>query len=150
MTGQETFELAAAIAGVCIGLAAVIVFSLVAIFGAWQVFRRSGEASTAAVKAALGMEELARHLSYQAAGQPRPNSGQLAELRQETATLQDQERRLQEMTRELVESGTLEGGPSAVALRDLEGVVGRLEATVSQMAASLANLVQQLDQQQRR
>ena len=149
MTGQETFELAAAIAGVCIGLAAVIIFSLVAIIGAWQAFRRSEEASTAAARAALAMEELARHLSYQAAGQPRPNSGQLAELRQEAADLLDQERRLQETARELVESGALEGGPSGAALRDLEEAVGRLDVTVGQMAASLANLVQLWEQQRR-
>ena len=149
MTGQETFELAAAIAGVCIGLAAVTIFSLVAIIGAWQVFHRASEASVAATKASLEVEELARHLSFQAAagGQPRVDSGQLAELRQEAAALLGEERRLHEMARELVESGTLEGGPAGAALRDLEDAVGRLDATIGVMAANLANL---LSEQQRR
>jgi hypothetical protein len=147
VTGQETFELAAAIAGVCIGLAALIIFSLVAIFGAWQVFRRAGEASMAATKASQGAEELARHLAFQASsGQPRSDSSQFAELRQEAAALLEQERLLQETARELVESGALEGGPSAAALSHLEAAVGRLDATVGQMAASLANLVQLWEQ----
>jgi hypothetical protein len=149
VTGQETFELAAAIAGVCIGLAALIIFSLVAIVGAWQVFRRAGEASMAATKASQGAEELARHLAFQASGQPRSDSSQFAELRQEAAALLEQERRLHEMARELVESGALEGGPSAAALSHLEVAVGRLDATVGQMAASLANLVQLWEQQRR-
>jgi hypothetical protein len=142
VTGQETFELAAAIAGVCIGLAALMIFSLVAIFGAWQVFRRASEASTAATKASQGAEELARHLAFQAAAPPRSESGQLAELRQEAAALLDK-------LRELAESGALEGGPSAGALTQLEAAVGRLDATVGQMAASLANLVQLWEQQRR-
>ena len=150
MTGQETFELAAAIAGVCIGLAAISLFSLVAIIGSWQVFRRAGEASMAATRAAQGVEELARHLSFQAsAGQPRVESGQLAELRHEAATLLDQERRLQETARELSESGALQGGPTVAALTDLEDAVAKLDVTVGQMAATLANLVQ-LSEQQRR
>jgi hypothetical protein len=145
VTGQETFELAAAIAGVCIGLAALIIFSLVAIFGTWQVFRRASDASTAATKASQGAEELARHLAFQASGQPRSESGQIVELRQEAAALLDK-------LRELVESGALEGGPSAAALSQLAVDVGRLQATVGQMAAGLANLDSrfQLWEQQRR
>jgi type II secretory pathway component PulJ len=142
VTGQETFELAAAIAGVCIGLAALVIFSLVAIIGAWQVFRRASEASTAATKASQGAEELARHLAFQAAGPPRGESGQLTEVRQEAAALLDK-------LRELAESGALEGGPSVAALSQLEASVGRLDATVGQMAASLANLVQLWEQQRR-
>jgi type II secretory pathway component PulJ len=142
VTGQETFELAAAIAGVCIGLAALVIFSLVAIIGAWQVFRRASEASTAATKASQGAEELARHLAFQAAGPPRGESGQLTEVRQEAAALLDK-------LRELAESGALEGGPSVAALSQLEASVGRLDATVGQMAAGLANLVQLWEQQRR-
>ena len=146
MTGQETFELAAAIAGVCIGLASISLFSLVAIIGAWQVFRRAGEAASAATRAALGVEELARHLSFQATSQPRADAGQAADLRHEASSLLDQERRLREMARELVESGTLQGGPALGALTDLEEAVAKLDVTIGQMAATLANLVQNMEQ----
>ena len=82
------------------------------------------------------MEELARHLSMQQAGQARP--GLL-----EQARLLEQERHLHEAGRD---TGAFEGGPSSAALAELEMAVGRLDATVSQMAASLANLVQILEQ----
>lgn len=91
------------------------------------------------------MEELARLLSVQVASQPRGEGGQLAGLRQEAQALLEQERRLQEMSREAIESGALDGGPSAAALGELEMAMGRLEATVGQMATSLANLVQLLE-----
>ena len=146
MTGQETFELAAAIAGVSIGLAAISLFSLVAIIGSWQVFRRTGEAAATATRAAQGVEELARHLSFQASSQPRGDAGQVADLRHEASTLLDQERRLRDMARELVESGTLQGGPALAALTDLEEAVAKLDVTIGQMAATLANLVQNWEQ----
>ena len=148
MTGQEIFELSAAIAGVCIGLAALMIFSLVAIIGAWQVFRRAGASSEAATRTALGVEELARDLVAQMAAQPRADAAQMGELRREAEALLEQERRLYERARELVESNALEG-PSAAALSDLELAIGRLDATVGQMAASLANLAQLWEQQRR-
>ncbi len=91
------------------------------------------------------MEELARLLSVQVTSQPRSEGAQLAGLRQEAQALLEQERHLQEMSREVIESGALEGGPSAAALGELEMAMGRLEATVGQMATSLANLVQLLE-----
>jgi hypothetical protein len=117
----------------------VTLFCLVAIFGTWQVFRRTTAAATETTKAALAMEELARHLSMQMASQSRPGL-------HEQARLLEQERHLQNTGRESIDSSTLEGGPSSAALAELEMAVGRLDATVGQMAASLANLVQLLEQ----
>jgi hypothetical protein len=119
----------------------VALFCLVSIIGAWQVFKRAGEAASAASRASLGMEELARLLSVQAAGQPRTEGRQLSGLRQEAEALLEQERHLQEMSRESLESG----GPSAAALGELEMAMGRLEDAVGKMTTSLADIVQLLE-----
>lgn len=150
MTGQETFEFAAAVAGVSIGLAAILILSVLAVIGSWRLFRHAGEASLASARAAMGIEELARRL----AGQPGPaaptDGNQLAELRQQAEALMDEQRRLQEMTRNLLDTAAVEGGPAPIALDDLESAVSRLDTTVGQMAASLANLIQLLERQQER
>lgn len=151
MTGKEAFEFAAAIAGVVVGLSAITLLAIVGVVGVWQLFRRASEASVAATRAALGAEELARHIATQLMAQPRPgpaNGGGLADLRQQAEALLDQERELQEMARNLLDSAAIEG-PEQTALNDVELAVNRLDSTVGQMAASLANLIQHLERQQR-
>ena len=151
MTGKEAFEFAAAIAGVVVGLTAITLLAIVGVVGVWQLFRRASEASVAATRAALGAEELARHIATQLVAQPRPsptNGGGLADLRQQAEELLDQQRDLQESTRSLLDSAAIEG-PEQAALNDVELAVNRLDSTVGQMAASLANLIQHLERQQR-
>jgi hypothetical protein len=148
VSSHETFEFAAAIAGVSIGLAAVLILSILAIIGSWQLFRRANEAASAATRAALSTEDLVRRLTAQpgvGAGE-----GQFGELRRQSEALVDQQRRLQDMARNLLDNMAIEGSAAApAAIQDLEGAIGRLDATVGQMAASLANLIQQLERQQR-
>ena len=62
MTGAETFEFAAAIAGVCIGLAAALILAVLAVVGSWRLFQRADEAQQAAIRASVTMEEMARRL----------------------------------------------------------------------------------------
>ena len=148
MSGQETFEFAAAVAGVSIGLAAALLLSLLAVFGTWRLFRNASDASHAASRAALSVEELARRL-----GGPQEASadlGQLAGLREQAEALVEQQRQLQEMARNLLDTMAVEGGRAPTAFEDLDSSVGRLDATVGQMAASLANLIQLLERQQER
>jgi hypothetical protein len=149
VTGQETFEFAAAIAGVSIGLAAILVLSLFTIIGTWRLFRHASDASLGTTRAVLAIEELARRLAGQPAAPPLPADGnQLAELRQQAETLIDEQRRLQDMARNLLDTAAVEGGPAPAAIDDLESAVGRLDTTVGQMATSLANLIQLLERQQ--
>lgn len=151
MTGQETFEFAAAIAGVSIGLLAALTLSLLAVVGTWRLFWHASEASQATTRAVLSVEELARRLASQPGAPPPATEGnQFTELRREAESLIDQQRRLQEMARNLLDTAAEEGGPTPIALDDLESVVSRLDITVGQMAASLANLIQLLEQQQER
>jgi hypothetical protein len=151
VTGEETFEFAAAIAGVVVGLSAVVLLAIVGVVGVWQLFRRASDASLAATRAALGAEELARHVATQLMAQPRQaasNGGGLADLRQQAEALLQDQRELHEMFRNLSEE---EAGvvPDQAALRDIETAIARLDATVGQMAASLANLIQYLEREQR-
>lgn len=150
MTGKEAFEFAAAIAGVVVGLTAVTLLAIVGVVGIWQLFRRASEASVAATRAALGAEDLARHVATQLMAQPRSaqnggNGGGLADLRQQAEELLDQQRDLQESTRSLLDSAAIDGLEQA-ALNDIESAIMRLDSTVGQMAASLANLIQHLEQ----
>ncbi len=150
MTGSETFEFAAAIAGVVVGLTAITLLALVGVLGVWQLSRRASESSLAATRAALGAEELARHVAPLLLAQPRPANGGagLADLRQQGEALLDQQRELQEMARGLFDTAAVDGSEPA-ALNDVEDAINRLDSTVGQMASSLANLIQHLEREQR-
>lgn len=146
MTGEEAFEIAAAVAAIS-GLGSLLVLSLVTIVGVWRLFRLASDSSQAAARSSLGMEELSRKLADQAnPALQHEEPGGVAELRQQAETIAAQQQNLQEMLRTLGEQKP-EGG-AQVALDDLQAVVGRLDATVGDMAASLANLIQLLERQQ--
>lgn len=148
MTGNEAFEVAAAVAAV-FGLGALLALAVLAIVGAWKLFRRASDASLASTRAALSIEELARRLASQPASTPTDaDSSQFAELRQQAEAMIEQQRRLQEMANNLFDTEALEGGPGHGALDDLETTVSRLDTTVGEMAATLANLIQSLERQQ--
>ena len=151
MTGSEAFEFAAAIAGVVAGLSAITILGIMGVVGAWQLFHRASEASAAATRAALGAEELARHVSTQLMAQPRlsvTNGGGLSDLREQAEALLDQQRELHELARNLLDAAPGES-PEQSALTDIELAINRLDSTVGQMAASLANLMQHLGREQR-
>lgn len=143
MTGQETFQFAASIAAVVFGLGAVLLLAIMAFIGTWRLFRLAGDASLASTRAALSTEELARRLAGQPA-QMEASAGedQFAQLRQQSEALLEQQRQLQEMARNLLDTEVLEGGQAPAAVDDLVSAVSRLDTTVGQMAASLANLIQ--------
>jgi hypothetical protein len=139
VTAEETFEFAAAIAGVSIGLAALLLLALIAVIGTWRLFRHASDSAHASTRAALAVEELARHLESQGArGGPQAADldGQLAELRESQLRLQ-----------ELVQ-GIAGDASSPAVMDDIEASISRLDATVGQMAASLSNLVQLLERRQ--
>lgn len=143
---EETFESVATIAWVSFGLGATLLLSLLAVVGTWRLFRHASDASIASTKATLAMEELARQLAIQAS-MPPPAPTSFGDLRQQAEELIGRQARLQELTRSLLETAAVDGGHGP-AMEDLEQALARLEATVGQMAAALANLVQQLDHQE--
>lgn len=147
----EDFEFAVAVAGASIGLAAVLLFAIVTVLSTWRIFRQVGQSGEAAMRASLAMEELARRLGRpQAAEEARPEippSEEFGDLRQQAQELMERQARLQESVRNLIESGMLEGGPPVESLRNLEEAVQRLEGTVSEMTAAVANLMQQVERE---
>lgn len=148
MSSEETFQFAAAVAGVSIGLAALLLIAVLASIGLWRVFRQSVEAAMASARAAVSVEELARRVLMQpAVAAPAADAGLAGDLRRQSETLVEEQRRLQEMAKSLFETAA-EQSP-AFAYDDLAASIARLDATVGQMAASLANLIQLLESERR-
>ena len=147
MTGNEAFEIAAAVAAI-FGLGALLVLCLLTIVGTWRLFRHTSDASLASARAALSIEELARRLEGQSAAPPAAESSQFAELRRQAEAMIEQQSRLQEMARNLFDTAALEGEPTQLAIDDVGAAVSRLDTTVGEMAASLANLIQLLERRQ--
>ncbi len=148
MDGSETFEFAAAIAAISIGLAASFMLSMMAIIGSWRLFHHASEASTASTKAAQTIEELARRMFNQAEPGQSAEQGEFSDLRRQAEAMIEQQTRLQEMARNLFDTAALEGSPAHDDHDELASAVGRLDNTVGEMAASLANLIQLLERQQ--
>jgi len=145
VTGEETFEFAAAVAGVSIGLAAVLMLAVLAIIGSWRLFRHASEAQQAATKASITVAEMARRIESPIALAADAGA---AELRREIETLILQQRQLQDSARGMLDAAVVAGGPAPRELEELGATVNRLDTTVGQMATSLANLIRLLEQQQ--
>ncbi len=149
MTGQEAFEWASAVAAVS-GLAALLILSLIATVGVWRLSRQAGETSVASTRATLGIEELARTLAARPPAAPAaqaPPAAEFEALRQQARGLLEEQRRMQETARDLLDAASLAGAPAPAAMEGVEAAVSRMETTLGQMAASLANLIQLLEQQ---
>ena len=146
MTGAETFEFAAAIAGVSIGLAAALILAVLGIVGVWQMLRRATEAQQAVIRASATVEEAVRRLETTptSAG----DAAHIAELQLQVDSMIQEQRRLQEMARGLLDTVALESGDASLEVVELESTVSRLDGTVGQMATSLVNLIQLLERQQ--
>jgi hypothetical protein len=145
---EDTFREVATIAWVAFGLGATLLLSLLAVIGSWRLFRHASDSMTASTRATLAMEDLSRQLAIQASEPPpQPVQAGFGDLRQQAEDLIGRQARLQELTRSLLETTAMAGGRGP-EMEELEQSLGRLEATVGQMAAALANLVQQLEQQE--
>ena len=148
MDGSETFEFAAAIAAISIGLAASFMLSLMAIIGSSRLFHHASAASTASTRAAQSIEELARRMVIQMEPGQSAEQGEFSDLRRQAEAMIEQQTRLQEMARNLFDTAALDGSPAHDDHDELTSAVGRLDTTVGEMAASLANLIQLLERQQ--
>jgi uncharacterized protein YoxC len=65
---------------------------------------------------------------------------QLSGLRAQADALLQQQTRLQDAVRNLVEAGVLRSEGSSAELKDLEGAVKRLEENLARIATAVANL----------
>ncbi len=147
-TGNEAFEIAAAVAAI-LGLGVSFILALMAALFVWRLFRQASDASMSATRALLAIEDLGRRLGNQwAAPGASAENGRFAELRRQAEALVQQQNQLQQMVRDMLEAEPAEGGVATGGIQEMELAIGRLDTTVGQMAAALANLVQLLERQQ--
>jgi hypothetical protein len=148
---SDTFEFAAAIAGVSIGLGAALLLSLAAVVNSWRMYAQASKASESASRAALSVEELARRIAT-----PQPfaaENGPMSDVRHQSDRLSEQQEalriqqeQLQQMLRTLLE----ETAPApTTSLDEIELSISRLDGTVAQMASAVTSLIQVLERQQR-
>jgi len=149
VTGDEVFPFVAALIAVSIGLGALLLMAALSVYGVWQLFHRANDASLAASRASLTVEELVRRMTERRDPSPDEPS-RFAELHGEAEMLIQQQQQLQQMSRGLLDSMAAETRDPGLALEELEATTNRLETTVSEMATSLANLISLLERQRDR
>jgi hypothetical protein len=145
MGDTSNWEFAAAVAAVVMGLGGLLLFTLVGTIGSWRFFNQASRAASEAAKSSIYVQELARHLSSRSAQQLpiidlREEADELADLRRQADLLIDQQARLQDAVRNLVESGALASTNSDRKLRDLEGTLRRLEDNLTRVAAAVSDM----------
>jgi hypothetical protein len=141
----SNWEFAAVVAAVVMGLGGLLLFTLISVIGAWRIFGLADRAAKEAMAAVLGVQELARDLvtrenRAQSAVDIRQTASDITDLRRQADALIEQQSRLQDAVRNLVEAGVLGGDESTRQLQELEAAIRRLEDNMSQVAAAVANL----------
>jgi len=141
MGNTANWEFAAVVAAVVMGLGGLLIFTLAGVIGGWRAFRLAGDAAKAAAAASVAVQDLARQLAARQAMLPNEQvataASALSDLRGEAASLLEQQTRLQDATRKLVEARVLGGEDAGRQLQDLEDAVRRLEEQLGRIARSL-------------
>ncbi len=143
MGDTSNWEFAAVVAAVSIGLSGLLVFTLVSIFMSWRVFDRAAKAARDASEASLLVEDVARQMGVRetagiAAANLADEALKLGELRKQAAALVEQQTRLQDAIRNLVEANVLGAPPTQPPNKELEGAINRLDDHMGQLAAAIA------------
>ena len=139
MTGEETFEFAAAVAGVSIGLAAVLILAILAIIGSWRLFRHASGAQQAAMEASITVAEMVHRIESPIA--PAADAAASAELRREIETLILQHRQLQDSARGMLDAAAVAGGPAPREPEARGAAASRPGTPDGQLAAPLSSLI---------
>jgi hypothetical protein len=141
------WEFAAVVAAVSIGLLGLVIFTLVSIVNSWLIFSRSARAAKDASEASLVVQDLARELSAREAASLTASglteeTKRLADLRKQAETLVEQQARLQEATKSLLEAGVLQADVG-LDIKQLEASIQRLDEHMGQLAAAIAAMRRQ-------
>lgn len=131
MGDTSNWEFAAVVAAVCIGMGGLLLITLIAVLGAWRVFARAAEAAEQSARAAAAVEELARQLM---ASPARERPDDVSDLRARADALLEQQARLQDGARNLLESAILRDDESAERLRQLDAALRRIEQQLERIA----------------
>jgi hypothetical protein len=126
----------------------LLLITLITIVGAWRTQSQATRAAQEAAKSSVYVQELARHLSSRTSQQLpiidlREEADELADLRRQADLLIDQQARLQDAVRHLVEAGAL-GGGSEQQLRALDAMIRRLEDNLARVAAAVNDIEAQV------
>jgi hypothetical protein len=137
------WEFAAVVAAVTVGLGGLLLFTFMTMISTWRIFAHANRALQESVGAGLAVQDLARHMATQGTSATvdlRQAAGDLTDLRRQADDLMEQQARLQDAVRNLVEAGVLGSDLSMKRMEDLEGAIRRLEEQMGQVAAAVANL----------
>ena len=143
MGDTTNWEFAAVVAAVSIGLCGLLVFTLTTIVSNWRLSDRAVRAARESSEASVLVQELARQLSAReaatltAAGLTE-ETRRLSELRVQTETLIEQQARMQEAVRNLVEAGVLRSEGATPEIKQLESAINRLDDHLGQLATAIA------------
>ena len=144
MGNTANWEFAAVVAAVVMGLSGLLIFTLSGVIGGWRAFRLAGDAAHAATAASVAVQDLARQLAAKQATLPNEQvasaAAALSHLRGEAASLLEQQARLQDATRKLVEARVLGGEDAGRQLRELEDAMARLEEHLGSVAQAVDDI----------
>ncbi|MBF6601022.1 MAG: hypothetical protein IVW36_10980 [Dehalococcoidia bacterium] len=142
MGDTSNWEFAAVVAAVVMGLGGLLVFTIISSLGSWRLFRLAAQASSEAAAASEAVQGLARQLAAShavAADVPLPPA-EVSELLQEADALIEQQGRLQDATRRLIDARARHGSASGESLDELDAAMRRLDENLRRVAAAVANL----------
>ena len=144
MGNTSNWEFAAVVAAVVMGLGGLLLFSLIGTIGAWRVFRLASQSAREAGAASTAVQDLARQLAAKEAMAPGVQlaaaAADVGELRRQASALLDEQSRLNDATRNLVEARVLGGEDASRQLQELDAAVKRLEDNLGRVAAAVARL----------
>ncbi|MDE3096696.1 MAG: hypothetical protein KGK07_11955 [Chloroflexota bacterium] len=144
MGNTSNWEFAAVVAAVVMGLGGLLLFSLIGTIGSWRVFRLASQSAREAEAASTAVQDLARQLAAKEAMAPGAQlaaaAADVGELRRQASALLDEQSRLNDATRNLVEARVLGGEDASRQLQELDAAVRRLEDNLGRVAAAVARL----------
>ncbi len=142
MGDTTNWEFAAAVAAVTIGLGGMLLFTILGAIGSWRILSAthgvaSGGGALPEATHAIAIETEAvspRHSGLT------ESASHLSELRQQAETLLEQQSRLQDSFRSLIDAGVLHSEAPSIGLQGLDAAIARLDDKLERVAAAIANL----------
>lgn len=143
MGDTSNWEFAAVVAAVSIGLCGLLVFTVGSIVMNWIVLGRAARAAKEASEASVIVQNTALSMAAQdavtrAAADLADETKKLVALREESTAVVQQQARLQDAVRNLVEANVLSQGAPATDTKALEDAIKRLDDHMGQLAAAIA------------
>lgn len=146
MGDTANWEFAAVVAAVTIGLGGLLLFTIIGAIGSWRMYSAASRAATEAAKASIAMQDVARTLPLlDAAQSARPEApafaADLSDLREQAETLLEQQSRLNDAVRMLIEAGAAQDDEAAESDgRDVRAAIEHLDDNIGRITAAIASL----------